>query len=241
MQRLRRRSCNEPTYRQWSEVGAQVRRGEKSSPVIFYKKLEPGEDAHHEGDDAAPEKLRVVVRLSHVFNAEQVDGWETPGISPVDHTRSIDAVENFIRVIGARIRYGGPHAYYSPPTDHIQMPERSSFVGTDTSTPTESFYSVLLHEHVHWSGHPARLHRDLSGRFGTDSYAMEELVAELGAAFLCAELKIADSPRKDHALYMRSWLPVLREQQSALAIAASAATKACQYLGELSGAAREAA
>jgi len=228
------------TYKQWSELGAQVRRGEKSSPVLFYKKLEPEAEGAPEAE-ASPEKPKIVVRLSHVFNADQVDGWSVPGAPVVDRTETIGNVDRFIAVIGARIQYGGNYAYYTRATDHIQMPNRSSFTGTETSTATESFYSVLLHEHVHWSGHQARLDRDLSGHFGTDAYAMEELVAELGAAFLCAELRITDAPRKDHALYVRSWLPVLRGKHMALAIAASAATKACRYLGEFSGAAREAA
>lgn len=228
------------TYRQWAEIGAQVRRGEKASPVLFYKKLEPEAEGKPDSEPS-PERPKIVVRLSHVFNADQVDGWSVPGTPVADRTETIGSVDRFIAAIGARIQYGGDHAYYTRATDHIQMPNRSSFTGTDSSSATESFYAVLLHEHVHWSGHQARLNRDLSGHFGADAYAMEELVAELGAAFLCAELRITDAPRKDHALYIRSWLPVLRGKHTALAIAASAATKACRYLGEFSGAAREAA
>jgi antirestriction protein ArdC len=227
------------TYRQWNEIGAHVRRGEKASPVLFYKEIQS--ETEGDADVSSPDRQRVVVRLSHVFNADQVDGWQVPGLPAIDRTDSIERVDHFIAAVGARIQYGGDSAYYSRRTDHIQMPKRSSFIGTETSTPTESFYSVLLHEHVHWSGHPARLNRDLSGRFGDSAYAMEELVAELGAAFLCAELNISDVPRKDHALYVRSWLPVLKEKQAALAIASSAATKACRYLGELSGAAQQTA
>lgn len=228
------------TYRQWNEIGAQVRRGEKGSPILFYKELSLGEEADPDADPV-PERRRVIAHLSHVFNGAQVDGWPAPGLPYIDKTDRIGEVERFIGAIGASIRYGGPHAYYSRVSDHIQMPEPSSFVGTETRSPTESFYAVLLHEHVHWSGHPSRLYRDLSGKFGERAYAMEELVAELGAAFLCAELRIADAPRKDHALYLRSWLPVLKEKPTVLAIAASAATKACQYLRERAGVEKEAA
>lgn len=227
------------TYRQWQELGAQVRRGEKATPILFFKKLDVKEEEDH--SETSSEKPRIVVRASAVFNADQIDGWEAPGVPVEDKTERIERVEHFIGSVGAAIRYGGDSAYYAKITDHIQMPMRSSFVGTDTSTPTEAYYATLLHEHVHWSGHPARLGRDLSGRFGEDAYAMEELVAELGAAFLCAELRITDAPRKDHALYMRSWLPALKEKPSALAIAASSAMKACRYLGEVSAASVKAA
>ena len=136
------------TYRQWNEIGAQVRMKEKSSPVLFYKELPPDGEADPDAG-IAEGKHRFVARLSHVFNADQVDGWPAPGIPPAsDKTERIAEAERFIRGLGARIRYGGSHAYYSRVSDHIQMPERSSFVGTETSSPTESFYSVLLHEHI---------------------------------------------------------------------------------------------
>lgn len=225
------------TYRQWQELGAQVRRGEKAMPIVFFKR----EEVKTGEDDEPHEKQRIVVRASSVFNVDQVDGWTPPSIQAEDKTAQIEEAERFLRSVGATIRYGGPSAYYARATDHIQMPPRSRFTDTETSTATEAFYATLLHEHVHWTGHSARLARDLSGRFGESAYAMEELVAELGAAFLCADLRIADSPRKDHALYMRSWLPVLKEKPTALSLAASSAMKACRYLGVVARAKREAA
>jgi antirestriction protein ArdC len=220
------------TYRQWRTIGRQVRRGEKAATIVFYKELEATDDGGGEPVTAS-EKRRVVARASYVFNAAQVDGWEGPEPHLGDCACHLEDVEHFVSLLGARIRYGGDAAYYTRTDDFIQMPMRSSFVGTATSTATESFYSVLLHEHVHWTGHPSRLDRDLSGRFGNSSYAMEELVAELGAAFLCADLKINDEPRHDHALYVRSWLQVLRDRPAALGDAVTTAMKACQYLGEL--------
>ncbi len=221
------------TYRQWAKLGAQVRRGEKATLIVFYQEESPPDPASE-----ADARKRVLVRASYVFNAAQVDGFAAGGPRTEDRTVRLEDAEAFIERIGATVRYGGDHAYYQRSTDRIQMPERSRFTGTATSTATEAFYATLLHEHVHWTGHPSRLDRDLTGRFGTHAYAMEELVAELGAAFLCADLAVANEPRTDHALYVRSWLAVLREQRTALVSAASAATKACRYLAELGSVAR---
>ena len=113
------------------------------------------------------------------------------------------------------------------------MPERALFVGSSTSSATESFYSTLLHELTHWTGHPARLNRELKNRFGDAAYSMEELVAELGAAFLCADLGVTPSPRPDHAAYIQGWLSVLRQDQRALFTAASKASAASDYLFKL--------
>ncbi|MEK7538475.1 MAG: zincin-like metallopeptidase domain-containing protein [Patescibacteria group bacterium] len=219
------------TYRQWSELGAQVRRGEKASPIIYFKQREAeGEDEPH--NDNTP-KLPPIMRSSSVFNAEQVDGWQKAEELPEDRTQQLETVDTFISSLGAEVLYGGDIAAYSRAFDRISMPERRQFVGTETSSATESFYSVLLHEHVHWSGHPKRLNRDLSGRFGTFAYAMEELVAELGAAFLCADLGIYLHPRRDHAFYVRSWLTVLHQEKTAIFTASSAAQVACRYLKEV--------
>lgn len=227
------------TYRQWSEQGAQVRKGEQAS-VIFFFKLEEKETQGETGEQVGT-RQRVVARASFVFNAEQVDGWAKAEVPPEDKTRRLEAVEAFVSGLGADIRYGGDWAGYSRHFDRIHLPERRQFIGTETSTATESFYSVLLHEHVHWSGHPKRLARDLSGRFGGAAYAMEELVAELGAAFLCAEFGITLEPRRDHAAYVNSWLQVLRQQRTAIVSASAAATIACRYLGGLASKEKQAA
>lgn len=114
------------------------------------------------------------------------------------------------------------------------MPERSLFKGTKTSSPTESKYSVLLHELSHWSGHKSRLDREMQGRFGDQAYAMEELIAELGAAYLCADLGVSNQPRPDHAAYMASWLDVLKSDKKAIFTAASKAGQAAKYLSDIS-------
>ena len=218
------------TYRQWGKLGAQVRRGEKASVIVFYKREEA--DQNEEDDDT--KRNRVVIRGSFVFNASQVDGWHQEAATHEDTIEHLDTVESFISSLGATIRYGGDAAYYHKPLDQIRMPTRQQFAGANARTAAEAFYSVLLHELVHWSGHPKRLNRDLSGRFGTSAYAMEELIAELGAAFLCADLGISVHPRRDHAAYVASWLLVLRRQKTAIVTAAGTATTACRYLREIS-------
>lgn len=214
------------TYRQWNKLGAQVRRGEKASVIVFFKR----EEADQADDNDGEERNRVVMRGAFVFNANQIDGWSEEEETQGETIEHLHAVDEFIGSLGATIRYGGDAAYYHKPLDKIHIPDRRQFAGTNARTAAEAFYSVLLHELMHWSGHPKRLNRDLSGRFGTSAYAMEELIAEFGAAFLCADLGISVHPRRDHAAYVSSWLLVLRRQKTALATAAGTATIACNYL-----------
>ena len=223
------------TYRQWRELGAQVRRGERAALIVFYKEIDR---SPQDGDESAITEEpapRLVARASWVFNADQVDGYKPAGPPPVDKTERLQRVEEFVEASGSVVRHGGHRACYDPTTDHIQMPERASFVGTSTTTPTEGYYSVLLHELVHWTGAPHRLARDLSSRFGSEAYAMEELVAELGSAFLCAILGVSPAPRPDHAAYVDHWLAVLRSDKRAIFTAASKAMEAVDYLSEEDG------
>ena len=220
------------TYRQWEALGARVRRGERSSIIVFYKRKE-GERNEAEVDRDLQERGQTVLRYSCVFNGEQVDDWSYPTHSDDDRTRKLQHVDAFVSALGAQLQYGCDRAYYSKAHDRIYMPDRRDFIDRESGTATEGFYSVLLHEHVHWTGHPSRLNRDLSGRFGSEAYAMEELVAELGAAFLCADLGISVHPRRDHAAYVASWLKVLKQQKAAIFTAAGTATAAGRYLGTL--------
>jgi len=216
------------TYRQWNLLGGQVRQGEKSSIVVFYKQTELEARSAETGE---PENRSVrYARASRVFNAEQVEGWEAPRPAICDPAAVLGDTEAFIAALSADIRIGGNRAYYQPRTDHIQMPDRDRFTGTETSTATESYYAVLLHELTHWTGHALRLDRDLSGRFGDEGYAMEELVAELGAAFLCSDLGVTGQPRPDHAAYIANWLTVLKRDRRAIFTAASKANEARAYL-----------
>lgn len=167
------------TYRQWQERGVQVRRGEKSSLVVFYKKLEYEQQDESTGETEQTERL--VARASYVFNAAQVDGFDQETEQPLPTESTFDPIERaeaFVKATGATIEETSDRACYIPSHDKILMPERRRFTGTETTTPGESFYSTLCHELVHWSGAKHRLDRDLTGRFGTESYAIEELVAE---------------------------------------------------------------
>ena len=216
------------TYRQWQDQGCQVRKGEKSSPVVFYKQI-----TFKESDDEQSERL--IARASRVFNAAQVDGFalehtdlpETPVFDPIARA------ETFARATGARIEESGDKACFIPSLDLIRMPERRRFTGTDTTTPSEGFYSTLCHELTHWAGAKNRLSRDLSGRFGSEAYAIEELVAELGAAFLCRDLGITPEPGADHACYIKNWLTVLKSDKKAIFTAASKASEAANWLQAL--------
>ena len=218
------------TYRQWQERGQQVRKGEKSSFIVFYKTFEK-EDADAESGEGIVSE-RLVARASFVFNAAQVEGFVPENIElPNDVLFDpVARAEAFARSTGAVIEEGGDRACFIPSADLIQMPDRKRFVGTATTTPAEGFYSTLCHELVHWSGVKARLDRDLSGRFGSESYAMEELIAELGAAFLSSDLGITPEPRADHASYIANWLKVLKSDKKAIFTAASKASEAANWL-----------
>lgn len=219
------------TYRQWRELDAHVRRGEQGSVIVFYKEIDAEPDAGDEETTADP-KRRLIARASWVFNCAQVEGWRPPGLERENPVEAMDRVERFIKATGADIRERGHQAFYHRVGDYIQVPPRVAFTGTNTCTPTEAFYATVFHELTHWTGHSSRLDRDLSGRFGGKAYAMEELVAELGAAFLCADLEVTNLPRQDHAQYIGEWYTLLTFDKKAVFFAASRASAAATYLAQ---------
>ncbi|AXI40712.1 peptidase [Sulfitobacter sp. SK011] len=212
------------TYRQWREKGASVQKGQKSTPVIFYKQVT------RERADGEDESYRVL-KYFNVFNADQVDGYDLPALTgsaePVERIAVIDAM---IAKTGVDIREAGAQAYYSPTDDRITMPESRRFFDTVSGTRSENYFAVLLHELTHWTGHPSRCDRDLRNRFGNAAYAMEELVAEIGSAFFCARLGISSSPREDHAQYLGNWLSVLKNDKKAIFTAAAKAQAAIDFV-----------
>ncbi|GLI94664.1 ArdC family protein [Methylocystis echinoides] len=216
------------TFRQWRQIGAQVRKGEKAAFVVFYKELQYTTEAD---DGTAETEPRLCARATPVFTAEQVDGYSPLEIEePRTPFESIQEAEAFVAATCATIVHGGDRAFYRPSTDSIHLPESGRFIGTPTSTPEESYHATLLHELTHWTSHEKRCNRQLGKRFGDHAYAMEELVAELGAAFLCADLGISDAPRADHAQYLGQWLTVLKADKKAIFTASSKASEAAAFL-----------
>lgn len=217
------------TYKQWQAKGAQVRKGERGSAVVFYKELDAPRTEEESGEEA--EGKRLFARASWVFNASQVDGFETADATFTPNIFDPSAaVEALLAASGADIRYGGDRAYYNPGADFVQIPEQGRFHGTETMSASEAYDATRLHEIVHWSGAKPRLDRDFGKRFGDHAYAFEELVAELGSAYLCAQLGVTPIARADHAQYLAHWLNVMKEDRKAIFTAASQADKAARYL-----------
>lgn len=224
------------SYKQWASIGAQVRQGERGT-MIVYAGTGVAKEKSEDGDKGEKgENTYRFLRSSFVFSAEQVDGYTAPTVATLSPVERNEGAERFIAATGAKIQHGKGGAYYAPELDYIGMPAREAFTATATSTREESYYSAALHELAHWSGHKSRLARDLNNRFGSQAYAAEELIAEMGAAFLCAELGISPQPRADHAQYLNLWLAVLRSDKRAIFTAASAATKAAEFLRGFSAA-----
>jgi len=218
------------SFKQWQEIGAQVRKGAKAEMVVFYKEFETDPDPSVDSDDGK----RRVARASHVFNVAEVDGYTAPEapqrLGPIER---IEAVDHFVAATGAQIADGGERAFYRPSTDTIHMPDEGLFCGTDTMTRDESYFAVLLHELTHWTLPVGRCNRDLSKRFERAQVAAEELVAEIGAAMLCAELGITQDVRPDHAAYVANWLQLLKDDNRAIFTAAAKASQAVAYLKQL--------
>jgi len=216
------------TYAQWQERGAQVRKGEKATTVVFWKFANNASETE-DGETPASGSRLLFTRGYAVFNAAQVDGY-TPKAEPaVSMPERIERAETWFQSIGATVCNGGNRAYYAPGTDHIQMPPFAAF------DENVSYYSTLAHEHTHWSARAERCDRQLGKRFGDSAYAAEELIAELGAAFVCAHLGLSTEPREDHAEYIQSWLKVLRVDKRAIFTAASKAQQAADYLMKRAG------
>lgn len=206
------------TYKQAAELGGQVRRGEKSSLGIYFSKF----DKSATGEDGTEETKRIpFAKPFWVFNLDQIDGIARP--EPATSWDPLERAEAVIRESGADVEEGGTRAFYNPIKDSVRLPDRSRF------RSPENFYVVGFHELSHWTGHKSRLARDLKNRFGTEAYAMEELVAELGSAFVCAETGVRGE-LEHHASYVESWLKVLKGDRRAIFTAASAASSAANLI-----------
>ena len=213
------------SYKQAAERGWQVRKGERGTTVFFFKKLAVKDGSGGDTLDAgADERFIPMLRAYTVFHASQMDG--IPPIAPPTPLevswRRPEAVDTIVDNSGAVVRVGGGQAFYSPGSDHIQMPPHAAFASP------EGFAATMLHELGHWTGAKHRLDRDMTGRFGSAPYATEELRVEIASALMCAELGLpCEIP--NHASYLQSWLGKLREDKREIFRAAAAAQRIADY------------
>lgn len=215
------------TFNQAHELGAHVRKGEKGSLVVYANKITRTDTDPDTGEE---EQHQIPFLKGYtVFNVEQIEGlpahYHAPAAPRLDPVQRIERADAFFAATGADVRHGGNQAYYAAGPDRVQMPPFEAF------RDAESYYATLAHELTHWTKHTARLDRDFGRKkWGDKGYAMEELVAELGAAFLAADLDLAAAPRPDHAAYIASWLKVLKDDRRAIFSAAAHAQRAADFL-----------
>lgn len=223
------RSHDWATFKQWGEKhGERIRKGEKGTMIVYY-------DTFEKEKDGEIEKIPFL-KSSIVFNRCQLENYKADNATFQElpnQATSIEKVDSFVKKTTAKVIIGGDRACYFENKDEIHMPETARFFDTEHSTATTHYYAALLHELGHWTGHKDRLNRDFTGRFGSKSYAFEELVAELTAAFLTAELNITNQTSEDHSSYLANWLELMKEDKRAILTAASAASKAVDYLKKL--------
>jgi antirestriction protein ArdC len=213
------------TYRQAEQAGGHVRRGEKGTVVCYADRFTPRDEADKAQSEDREARTVAFLKRFTVFNLDQCEGLPDALAAPtvtLDPIVAVEAVDTIIRASGADFRIGGGEAYYAPAQDFVAVPPQAAF-----HKPVD-WYRTALHELGHWTGHTSRLGRDQSGKFGSAAYAREELVAELASAFACASLGIVPTVR--HADYVGAWLEVLRADEKAIFRAASAASRASDFL-----------
>ena len=213
------------TFRQAQALGGIVRRGERGVTVVYADRFTPQEERRRASEGGDEARSIAFLKRFTVFSVEQCDGLPDDLVAPAP-TAGVSCilpeVEALIRRSCAEMRIGGDRAFYAPTLDYIQVPRPEAFFDP------VNWHRTALHELGHWSGASHRLARDLTGQFGSVQYAREELVAEMSAAFTCASLGVTPTVR--HADYIGDWLQVLRDDDRAIVRAASAASKAADYL-----------
>ncbi len=211
------------TYKQYQNAGGQVRRGAKGVPVILWK---PITRRKVNGNGEEVEDTFPVLRTFTVFNVAQVDGFPLPVKDNRTEFQDYAPAEEAIRATGADIRYHGNRAAYFPDDDYIVMPPKTAF------EKEHEFYGVVAHELIHWTGNKNRLNRlDKFARFGSESYAVEELVAELGSAMLLASLQVPQSDDLSNCeAYLANWIKVLESDHTAVFGASTQASLACDHI-----------
>ena len=215
------------TYNMWKSMGYNVKAKEKAT-YIFYNDKFTVEDEKKLDENGNPRKKQIWYLKPHaVFNANQVEGYEIKKSKSPNKAKNNSEANKYIANTEAVIQYGGDRAYYSPSSDYIQIPNKKDFHSS------EKFYGTLLHELVHWTGNKNRLDRDFSGQFGSDAYAIEELVAETGSAILSAILGISQTVRADHAKYINSWIEQLQNKPEQVIKAINKSSRAVEFLDSL--------
>ena len=219
------------TYNQAVAKGYQVKKGEKGSLITWFNMVKiKTEDKHGEEIERTIPNLKY----HYVFNADQVEGYEGKTLEETNTKpetfNSEYMVEDAVKATGASIVHGGDKACYIPSLDRIKMPEKESFIDTNYDTAEEAYYGTLLHELTHWTAHEKRLARDLSGRFGDNAYAFEELVAEIGSVFLCSMLNVKSEPSPANAQYLNHWMEVIKKDKKAIVKAFGLAQKASDFV-----------
>lgn len=215
------------TFHQARSKGARIRKGEQGTQIVFFKLLERDEEraAREAANDEAARKVVPLLRAFTVFNVSQVDGLAEFTSDPTHSDLAWDPCEEADRLLsrsGATVRHGGNQAFYAPSQDLIQMPPRVAFESS------ERYYNVALHELTHWTGRSNRCNRPLLGRQHIEAYAFEELVAEMGSAFLSSHCGLPT--QLHHASYISAWLQALHNDKRLIFTAASQAQRAADFL-----------
>lgn len=222
------------TYKQAESIGAQVRKGEKAVMCAYFEmvKRKGGEADQGEGEEGGKAGFFPMCKPFWLFNVAQIDGLPESFTAPAEVTAEfspIEAAEKMLAASGATINHGFDGAFYAPSKDQICLPTRERF------TTPENYYATALHELTHWTGHESRLNRQFGKRFGDDAYAFEELVAELGAAFVVGHVGFVDATIENHAAYLESWLKVLKNDKTAIFTASKQASLAYDFILEKAG------
>lgn len=222
------------TYKQAESIGAQVRKGEKAVMCAYFEmvKRKGNEADQAEGEEGGKAGFFPMCKPFWLFNVAQIDGLPESFTAPAEvapEFTPIEAAEKMLAASGAVINHGFDGAFYAPSKDQICLPTRERF------TSPENYYATALHELTHWTGHESRLNRQFGKRFGDDAYAFEELVAELGAAFVVGHVGFVDATIENHAAYLQSWLKVLKNDKTAIFTASKQASLAYDFILEKAG------
>ena len=229
------------SFNQWFQLGGGIKEGKKiikpskytvkgkGTQILFWNIKE-----YEDKKDSEKTVKIPMLKYYYVFNADQIEGYETKEIDTkeIDDWKAHFQTDTFVENTKADIQVNNK-AFYSPSADFIGMPPKEDFKGDKENTKEQYYYSTLLHELTHWSGHSSRCNRDLKNRFGSKAYAMEELVAEIGSAFLCSHLGVTKAPTPNHGRYLNNWLEVLKEDKKAIFKAFSLSKVSSEYLLEL--------